>query len=250
MPMHQFGSGSMYGSTLIGGVLVPRKFAQLQDIAIDISYTKKKLFGQQQLPLVIVRGQGAITGKAKQANINAAQFNDIFFGQTTAAGQQVPILSELGVIPTTPFQVTVVNSATWLSDGGVVDTTSGLTMTRVASAPTTGQYSVAAGVYTFAAADTGHGVAIDYVYTLAGSGVTTTLINQQAGTTPNFRGVFVMKSAASPGNAVKQLVLTLNYCVSEKLALATKIEDFVIPELDFEAGADLAGNIGTLAGSE
>jgi hypothetical protein len=250
MPMHQFGSGSMYGSTLIGGVLVPRKFGALQDISIDISYSKKKLFGQQQFPIAIVRGQGAITGKAKFANINAAMFNELFFGQTTAAGQQVPIFSEVGTIPTTPFQVTTANSATWLSDGGVVDTTSGLSMTRVASAPTTGQYSVAAGVYTFAAADAAHGVAIDYVYTLAGSGVTTTLINQQAGTTPTFRGVFVMKSAASPGNAVKQLVLTLNLCVSEKLGFSSKVEDFMIPELDFEAGADIAGNIGTLAGSE
>lgn len=250
MPMHQFGSGSLYGSTLIGGVLVPRKFGQLQDISIDISYAKKKLYGQSQFALVLARGQGSIVGKAKQANINAAQFNDLFFGQTTAVGQQVPILSELGTIPTTPFQVTVANSATWLSDGGVVDTTTGLTMTRVASAPTTGQYTVAAGVYTFAAADVGHGVAIDYVYTLAGSGVTTTLINQQAGTTPSFKGVFVMKSAASPGNAVKQLVLTLNYCVSDKLAFATKLEDFLIPELDFEAVSDLAGNIGSIAGSE
>jgi len=248
--MHQFGSGSMYGSTIQNGVAVPRKFGQLQDIAVDFSYTKKKVFGQQQFALAIVRGQGAITGKAKQANINAGQFNDLFFGQTTAAGQQVPIFSELGTIPTTPYQVTVANSATWLADGGVVNTTTGLTMLRVASAPTTGQYSVAAGVYTFAAADVGNGVAIDYIYTLAGSGVTTTLINQQAGTTPNFKGVFVMKSAASPGNAVKQLVLTLNLCVSEKLALATKIEDFVIPELDFEACADIAGNIGTLTGSE
>jgi hypothetical protein len=250
MPMHQFGSGSMYGSTLQGGVLVPRKFGALQDIAIDISYAKKKLFGQQQFAIVMARGQGAITGKAKFANINAAMFNDLFFGQSTATGQQIPIFSELGTIPTTPFQVTVANSATWLSDGGAIDTTTGLSMTRVASAPTTGQYSVAAGVYTFAAADVAHGVAIDYVYTVAGSGVTTTLINQQAGTTPNFKGVFVMKSAASPGNAVKQLVLTLNLCVSEKLAFATKIEDFTIPELDFEAVGDIAGNIGSLAGSE
>lgn len=250
MPMHQFGSGSMYGSTLQGGVLVPRKFGALQDVAIDISYAKKKLFGQQQFAIVMARGQGTITGKAKFANINAAMFNDLFFGQTSAVGQSIPIFSELGVIPSTPFQITVVNSATWLSDGGVVNLTTGAQMTRAAAAPTAGQYSVVAGVYTFNATDSGASVAIDYVYTLAGSGVTTTLINQQAGTTPNFKGVFVMKSAASPGNAVKQLVLTLNLCVSEKLAFASKIEDFMIPNLDFEACADIAGNIGSLAGSE
>src|SRR5450759_481729 len=98
MPMHQFGSGSMYGSTLQGGVLVPRKFGALQEISIDISYTKKKLFGQQQFAIVMARGQGAITGKAKFANINAAMFNDLFFGQTTAAGQQAPVFSELAPI--------------------------------------------------------------------------------------------------------------------------------------------------------
>ena len=32
-------------------------------------------------------------------------------------------------------------------------------------------------------------------------------------------------------------------CVSTKLAFATKLEDFVIPELDFEIFANASGNV-------
>ena len=44
--------------------------------------------------------------------------------------------------------------------------------------------------------------------------------------------------------------MTLNNCASSKLNFATKQDDWTIPELDFEAGSDLFGNVGTMALSE
>jgi hypothetical protein len=109
----------------------------------------------------------------------------------------------------------------------------GTALTRVASAPTTGQYSVAAGVYTFAAADTGVTVYIDYQYTYT----STTAKNSNVaslvmGYAPAFRADLQIPYAG------KQLVLTLYWCIGSKISFATKLDDFTIPEFDFSAAAN------------
>jgi hypothetical protein len=246
---YQFGSGNLFGLVLAGGVLVPRKFAALQDVSIDFAFTMKELYGQNQFPLAIARGQGKITGKAKAANINAGHYNDIFFGQANTTGQKLAVIGEAGNIGLTPFQVTVANSATFFEDMGVVFTVTGVPLTRVAAAPTTGQYTVAAGVYTFAAADTNLAVLIDYTFTPASGGLTTTINNLLSGTTPTFVGVFPISYTMQNG-VKKTLYVRLNSCYSSKLTLATKIDDFLIPEFDFSAGADVSGIVGTVTSTE
>jgi hypothetical protein len=114
---------------------VVRPFGALQDVSVDISFNLKELYGQDQFPLTIARGQGKIEGKAKFANLNGGMLNDLFFGQSNATGKKVPVSREPGTIPTTPFQVTVVNGATFAEDLGVVYTLTGLPLVRVASGP-------------------------------------------------------------------------------------------------------------------
>lgn len=73
-------------------------------------------------------------------------------------------------VPNTgPYQYTVQNAATWLTDGGVVNSATSKALTAVAGIPTTGQYSVTAGVYTFASADAGNGLVISYTFSLTTS---------------------------------------------------------------------------------
>lgn len=236
--MYQFAQGSLYGLTT-GSPVQARQFGALQDVGIDFDFTLKPLYGQNQFPLVIARGQGKITAKARLADIRAAVFNDLFFAQTLTTGRSVAAIKEAGTVPTTPFQITVANSATWVEDLGVVFAATGVPLTRVASAPTTGQFSVAAGVYTFAAADVGLGVAIDYRYTVAGgTGSSIAIANPVAGTTPTFQVRFAQKFNG------QDWMISFNSCVSGKLAIATKLEDFTIPELDFMVQADAANNIG------
>jgi hypothetical protein len=111
-------------------------------------------------------------------------------------------------------------------------------MTRVASAPATGQYSVAAGVYTFAAADTGQLVFINYSYTGTSTIAKTSIVQNVAmGQAPTFRADFFNQLG---GNG---LALTLFSCVSNKLSMQTKIDDFMVPEIDFSAFADASGNV-------
>lgn len=70
---------------------------------------------------------------------------------------------ELVTIPGSPFQVTVQDSADFLSDSGVVFYSNNAALTKVASSPAAGQYSVSAGVYTFNTADSTKQVQISYV---------------------------------------------------------------------------------------
>ena len=99
----------------------------------------------------------------------------------------------------------------------------------------------AAGVYTFAAADTGKAMKINYTYTVAASGYKTTISNQLIGAAPKFK---VVLNDIYEG---KNLTVVLNACTSSKLQIATKLEDFIIPEIDFEAMADASNTIGTIS---
>jgi hypothetical protein len=238
--MLAFGSGNFYGISSAANS-TPRKFATLQDVQFDLQFTTKQLYGQNQVALDIRRGQAKFTGKAKFAQISGAMLNDLFFSQTAATGLLLSAVGEAGTVSATPFTVTVANAATFDTDLGVVYAATGAPLTRVASAPAQGQYSVASGVYTFNAADTGAAVLIDYLYTAAAGGTKVALSNQTMGTTPTFMGIF---STTASG---KNVTLKLNLCTSSKLSLQTKIEDYTIPELDFEVMADASNNIGTLS---
>ena len=158
--MFEFGAGTLWGFPVGGNTAAnptPMKFGTLQDVSLDISGDVKQLYGQKQFPEAVARGKCKITGKSKFAAINGKMLNDLFFGQTMPAGMIKTSLDEdIAPIPATPFQITVANAATFKQDWGVRYTATGLPLTRVASGPVQGQYSVntSTGVYTFASADT------------------------------------------------------------------------------------------------
>jgi len=237
-----FGSGALFGTRTDIANPTPRQFGILQEGTVDFSFTVKKLNGTYQFPVAVARGIGSISGKAKFANLNAGLLNDLFFQGSAAANEIRTAINEPATIPSTPYMVTVANSATWTADLGVFNRITGRFMTQVASSPATGQYSVAAGVYTFAAADTTNTLYICYTYTFTSTfGEVITINNQLLGTIPLF------SLALYQGFGGDQLNLHLNQATSSKLAFATKLEDFQLPEFDFEAFADASGTIGIIS---
>ena len=233
-----FGSGDLYlipfGSAAAPNPS-PMKIGVLQDVSIDISSSLKELYGKNQFAVAVRRGKAKIDCKAKFANITAKLLNDAMFGQTIAAAQILTVVDEAD----TPVShaVTVAGSATFLSDLGVVDVTTGQSMIQVPSAPAANQYTVAAGVYTFSS---GFADPVKISYTKSStSGQAFTLPNLPMGATPLFQAVFT-ETDAPTGN---QITLTLNSCVAAKLSLASKQEDYMIPEFDFSAFADSNGNV-------
>lgn len=251
MAQFLFGSGAIYATPLIDAagntiaVPTPVKFLACQDIQTDFSFDTKMLHGGSQFPLAVGRGKAKASVKAKFGQVNGAVFNAAFFGQTFTTGQEQYSQDITGnVIPATPFTITVTppSAGVWAADMGVRNSL-GVPMTRVASAPTTGQYTVAAGVYVFAAADTGQTVFIDYRYTVS-TGRKIAMVNNILGATPTVALDIVIPYLG------KQLTFRFPNAVSGKMALATKMEDFTIPEIDFEIFADPNGNVGTMSLSE
>lgn len=245
-----FGVGTLWGIplTTVSGSAVsnptPAQFGVLQDCQGDLSFDEKTLYGAYQMPVAFGRGKGKLTFKAKAANISAQAFGSLFFGVTPTAAIQSTVANESHAIPSTPFQVTLAppHTGTFLTDLGVIYNATGLQLTRVASGPTTGQYSVSAGVYTFASADTGLVVLISYEYTATSTtNYTIPFANQLMGYAPSFQC-----ELSVPYNG-HQMDLHLNNCVSSKLTLPFKNEDFSVQEFDFMALADASNNIGTMS---
>lgn len=236
--MQLFGAGAMYGipTTDVNGNAIanptPVQFGALQDLSIDVSFDVKELYGRQQFAIDVARGKGKISGKIKGAVVNGALLNNLFFGMSTTAGILADYTDLVGTaIPATPFTITpaMPNAGVWATDLGVTDI-NGRPLTRVASAPATGQYSVTAGAYLFAAADVGKVVFISAQYTAASTTAQKIVVaNPLIGSTPTFR-----TEIAIPYEG-KSMVISLPACVSNKFAFATKLDDFAIPEIDFLA---------------
>lgn len=242
-----FGSGVFWGTPLTdangtaipANVATPIQLGVMQDLSIDISFDTKMLYGQNQFPVAVGRGKGKMSGKAKLAQFSGAMINSLIFGQTVAAGILSDVYDATGAaVPATPFTITptVPSSGTWTADLGVKNS-NGVPLTRVASGPTTGQYSVTAGAYLFAAADTGNTVFISYQYTAASTTAKkSTVLNLPMGYAPTFKAdIFVPYQG-------KSLVLTIPQCIASKFGIGTKQDDFLIPEFDFDGFADGAGN--------
>jgi hypothetical protein len=230
-----FGPGAIFLQRTDTANATPLNIGRANEFQLDQQFTKKELYGQNQFPLFIARGSAKFTAKAKAALVSGIALNSAFFGMTIASGQQATALSEGGTIASAA--VTVANHAAFVADLGVVYAATGLPLTKAASSPSAGQYSVAAGVYTFNASDAGKAVLVSYTYTVSGTGQELTLANPLMGTTPTFQAQLYTSFQGKPCN------VKLFNCVSSKLSFATKLEDFTIPELDFDIFANAAGNV-------
>lgn len=248
----QFGSGALWGerTDVTGSGIGPRQFGVLQDVQIDIDWTVKELFGQYQFPVAIARGQGKITGKARFAQVLGRTYSDLFFGATPATGQFGIVENEADTVPSSStYTVTVANASTYNDDLGVAYASTGLPFNRVSDPAAAGQYSVnfATGVYTFSASDASQALLISYTYRNSSGGVETTIANNFMGTTPTFKATFYQPISPGPpgaGGASLPLGLRLNAVTASKLSLPSKVDDWTIQELDFQAFADASGTIG------
>lgn len=237
MAQRSFGSGLLFATNSAANS-TPIQLGTLQDVSLDISRTVKEIYGQAQFPVAVGAAQMKITGKAKVGQVSGQLYNDLFFGGTSATGQTLLVYQEAASVPAvTTYTVTVSGSATFVDDEGVLYANTGLPFTKVASAPTQGQYSVSAGVYTFAAADASAAVLISYTKTSASVGKTITVGNPLQGVQPTF-SLIVQRAYNGQQEAFK-----LWSCISSKLTLPTKMADWGITEIDFTAFADAAGRV-------
>lgn len=236
-----FGSGVGWATPLTDNtgtaiaVPTPLRIGIIQEVSFDLSWTTKQLFGTYQYPVAVGRGTAKSSGTIKWAQINSESWNALVIGTpssgVTSGTQTLDYRDITGTaIPGTPYQITPTPplSGTYAADLGVCDV-NGIQYTKVSTGPTTGQYSEATGIYTFAAADTTKTVYIDYQYTASVTGSkTVTATNPLLGYVPTFQLDIMV-----PYNT-KTATFTFFNCVGGKLAFATKLEEFIITETTYE----------------
>lgn len=249
--MINFGVGKLIAvpTNLADGSVIanptPVVLGSMQDISVDLSTEIKTLYGAKRYPIAVGQGKGKTEIKAKYAEINGAILGSLFLGKTPTAGIKDAVIDFAANVPgSSTYVITVAppNTGTFVSDLGVADGTTGEPLSRVASGPTAGQYSVSSGgVYTFAAADAGKAMLLSYEYSATSTtGKVFALTNDVMGYTPSFS--LLLKT----GYDGKSLVLKLNRCVSGKLNLPLKNDDFALYDFEAEAFADPAGQLGYL----
>ncbi len=223
-----FGPGLLCAKGLQTGSQ-PMVFGFLQDIQLKFTRKNDLLYGQNQWAGAVGAGTMSCSGTAKVGALSATIYN-LMFGVTPSTGTQSVAYGEAHNVPaSTPFTVTVTNSATFLSDYGVVYTATGIPLQLVTGTPTTGQYSVSAGVYTFAAADTGLAVQITYTWTNATAGSTLIVPNNLQGVQPVFS---ILAQRSWNGTGERQV---LPNCVASGLTLPTAMSKFGISDFSFDA---------------
>ena len=210
-----------------------------QEFTLDVTGNTKGLYGTQQFALAVARGTIKVTGKIKAALLSGIAWNSCFFGDTFTAGYDHYFLNEAHTVASTTQVVTNVTGG--IVDLGVTYASNGLPLQRVATVSAAGTYSVvqSTGTYTFNVADE---VALLFNYSnfSAASGQQLNVVQQQIGVNPTFQ-LDYYTNLNQP--STKPFGVRLFACVANKLTIASKLEDFIMPEIDFEVFANNAGQV-------
>lgn len=215
----------------------------VQEASVDFTKETKELFGSQsQFAVAIATGQMSIGGKVKFGQINADVLSAVFFGKSLTSGIYAVKYDSVGSVIPSNGEVTVTppSSGDFEFNKGVIFKAGYKALKRVASAPATGEYMVdeATGDYTFAVADAGKVVYINYSYTATStSSKNGTFGSLEMGLTPSFRLDLNIKYEN------KDTVFSFMKCVSSKLTYATKYNEFTAPEFEFKAQQDNNGDV-------
>jgi hypothetical protein len=240
--MFVFGSGVLICTQLNVTPPTPINFGLVQKVSVDTSVAVKELYGQYAFPVAVGSGTRKVQCKATLARFSGQALGRLFYNQTPTAGSTISQFAEAHPVPaSSPYTVTVTNSAHFAADQGVIYASTGLPLLAVSSSPAQGQYTVAAGVYTFAAADEGANVLISYTYTSTTAGQYLAISNPLIGPTSTFSATLF---ATDPTTNV-QFSVTLLQCVASKFSFDTSIEDFSKPDFEFQAFANAAGQVMT-----
>lgn len=249
-----FGVGYIFARRTDIATPTPSYFGICQSLDFSHDQAIVELMGQFKLPVDVAGGKLTIGGKISFARIQAQMANDIFFGMSTGVtsgtGRQISVVvNGLPESHAAAASVTVTQAATFAEDLGVQYQATGISLVRVVSAPTVGQYAVneSTGVYTFNASETGT-LYFFYEYT-----VTTqkeiAIVNTLMGPLPTFEMHWQNYYVTANGTTVT-LHRKWNACKGKKLDEKLKNDGFTMTDFEFTVFAAQDGTVGTYDYSE
>jgi len=213
----------------------PVRLPIMQELGIDFSGDIAELYGQDQYPYGIARTKMKIECKSKSGAIYASMLGDLFFGFAPATGQTLFVIGESDTVAS--HTTTVTHSANFIADCGVINAATNAPYRAVAATPAVGQYTVAAGVYTFNSSDTITTALITYTYSSSATGESFTVTNQPMGAMPTFDFKYLNNQY---GN---NLYLEFYKGVAKKISLPNKNTEFEMMDFDFSCFSLLNGNV-------
>ena len=123
-----------------GSNVEPIRFGVLQSLTLDVSSDLAELAGENFAVEDVQRKNIKIGGKVVFKRVDPALLVACWPASAKTTGGR-KFARHSAAIPATPFAVTVTNSATWATDLGVYNTTTGVQMECVAATPAAGQYT-------------------------------------------------------------------------------------------------------------
>ncbi len=257
MAVDTFGLGYIFARRTDVTNPTPDYLGIAQSFDFSMKQAVKKLMGQNKVAVDAAGAELDIGGKIKFARLQMGLMNDLLFGQsvTPLSGKQISV-----VVNGLPEQHTVtagsatvtnpVGHATSIEDLGVFYAVGGVQLTRVASAPAVGQYSVveSTGVYTFNTGDNAAVMNFFYEYQVATLN-SVSVANSLMGTLPAFE-LHYQHYYVNMAGIVNGLHIKLNACRGEGFDMPFKNNDFQVIDWSFMAFADTNGNIMTMDGTE
>lgn len=240
------GLGHMYVNPIAGNQ-APNPTAMgilgLQSASVDIDQKFAELKGSNKGPDDVATTDMTVKGKIEMARMDTDLFNQVYFAETTTTNAPIIVPDEAATIPATPgpYTVTVTGSATWTKDLGV-RYTNGQPLIHVASVTAPGEYSVAAGVYTFNSGDQAKTINISYEKSST-AGTLLTVHNQKIGYGPIVE-VFMWEDYSSVLNQSTNNGIHLFACRFGKLSHAMKRDNYVMSSFELEAFPNPNANVG------
>lgn len=242
-----FDAGTLWATPIDAGNktaqtnLTPIRIGNLRGISLETrNQVNAVRVGKYIHPVNAILAEGTIRGRAEIGIFDGRLLNQILFGAQAAAGARLISQDQAGTVPASAAYTitpTVPSSGTWQKDLGVIVAATGVALTLTTGAPATGEYAVAAGIYTFNSAQASAAVAISYVYSVAG-GSTIDIPNLPGAIAPAFR--LDLRTGYGDG----QVTVTLNRVTTDRFTMPTALEKFSILELEFMAMADSTGAVG------
>lgn len=245
---YSFNTGKLF---VVSGDSGPMELALLQDISLDFDASPKELYGPYRFPELVALGKGKVSGKATFANVNVDVINLLSSGLGAITTGQYIYSEEAKTVPvSSTYTVSATHESDFYKNLGVDnvnDTLNKLPMSYTSStAPSAGEYTVSSGVYTFNAAEAGKSVIVKYMYSST-DGQKITLTNKLQGVATYFSLFLSTVMVSKLTNVEYQNNVWLNACVSSKLAMAWKLEDFNMKNFDFQAFSDATGGLGWMS---
>ena len=242
-----FDAGTLWATPIDAGNKVtqanktPIRIGNLRGITLETrNQVNAVRVGKFIHPVNAILAEATIRGRAEIGVFDGRLINQVFFGAQAGAGARLISQDQAETVPAAPAYTitpTVPSAGTWQTDLGVILATTGVPLTITTGAPAAGEYAVAAGTYTFNAAQADEDVAISYVYSVAG-GSTIEIPNGPGAIAPAFR--LDLRTGYGDG----QVTVTLNRVTTDRFTMPTALEKFSLAELEFMAMADNTGSVG------